>query len=122
MARVTALVPDLLFGSKLVEQLGAAGHEVELVSGEAEVWDQVAGTDVLVVDLGSDELDAAQFVDTLRTGGELLGTRTLGFYAHVDTETRRAAEEAGFDLVVPRSRMAREGSELVARLAAGPDA
>jgi len=28
------------------------------------------------------------------------------------------AEHAGFDLVVPRSRMAREGAELIARLAA----
>jgi hypothetical protein len=30
---------------------------------------------------------------------------------------RERAEEAGFDLVVPRSRMAREGGALVASLA-----
>jgi hypothetical protein len=29
---------------------------------------------------------------------------------------RERAEQAGFDLVVPRSRMAREGAELVRRL------
>lgn len=120
MARVTALVPDLLFGSKLVEQLGAAGHEVDLVSSEPETWDEIAGTDVLVVDLATEELDAAQFVDTLRTGGEMAGTRTLGFYSHVDADTKKAAEEAGFDLVVPRSRMAREGAALVTRLAGDP--
>ena len=39
--------------------------------------------------------------------------RRLGFYSHVDVETRRRAEEAGFDLVVPRSRMAREMPALV---------
>jgi hypothetical protein len=43
-------------------------------------------------------------------------TRTLGFYAHVDVSARERAEEAGFDLVVPRSRMAREGAALVASL------
>ena len=117
MARVTALVPDLLFGSKVRAMLEGAGLEVELVASEPETWDKVAGIDVLVVDLTSDEVDGVVIVDTLRSGGELHGVRTLGFYAHVDQETRRRANEVGFDLVVPRSRMAREGAELVARLA-----
>ncbi len=44
-------------------------------------------------------------------------TRTLGVYSHVDAATRERALAAGFDLVVPRSRMAREGPALVAGLA-----
>jgi hypothetical protein len=35
----------------------------------------------------------------------------------VDAHAREQAEQAGFDSVVPRSRMAREGAELVRRLA-----
>ena len=46
--------------------------------------------------------------------------RTLGFYSHVDVPARERAEQAGFDLVVPRSRMAREGAELTSVLAASP--
>ena len=42
---------------------------------------------------------------------------TLGFYSHVDVETKKRAEAAGFDRVVPRSRMAREGPALVEALA-----
>jgi hypothetical protein len=57
-------------------------------------------------------------LETLRAGGEMHGIRTLAFYSHVEADVRRHAEEAGFDLVVPRSRMAREGPALVARLAA----
>jgi hypothetical protein len=34
----------------------------------------------------------------------------------VDVATRNRAQAAGFDLVVPRSRMAREGSQLIERL------
>ena len=37
------------------------------------------------------------------------------FYSHVDVEVRERALAAGFDLVVPRSRMNREGAELVTR-------
>jgi hypothetical protein len=45
--------------------------------------------------------------------------KTLAIYSHVDTEARQRALDAGFDLVIPRSRMAREGPQLVARLAGG---
>ena len=117
MSRVLALVPDLLFGSKVKAMLEAAGHDVELAQSETDVWDQIAGSDVLVVDLTTDEVDGAKLLDTLRSGGEAGGRlRTLAFYSHVDVDVKRQADEAGFDLVVPRSRMAREGADLVGRL------
>ena len=118
MSRVLALVPDLLFGSKVQAMLGAAGHEVEMAQSETDVWDQIAGTDVLVVDLTTDDVDPVGLLDTLRSGGEANRVKALAFYSHVDVDTRRRAEEAGFDLVVPRSRMAREMDALVKRLAA----
>jgi hypothetical protein len=42
----------------------------------------------------------------------------LAFYSHVEGDVRERAEAAGFDLVVPRSRMAREGASLADRLLA----
>ena len=116
--RILALVPDLLFGSRVQSMLTAAGHEVELVSGETEVWDQIAGTDLLVVDLTDSELDGIGLVDALQSGGEMHGVRTLGFYSHVEADVRERALGAGFDLVVPRSRMAREGATLIEKLGA----
>lgn len=116
MARVLALVPDLLFGSNVQGALGAAGHEVELVGAEAGVRDGLSRSDVLLLDLTSDVVDGVALVEALRRSGELGPVRTLGVHAHVDTATRERARAAGFDLVVPRSRMAREGPELVQRL------
>ena len=66
---------------------------------------------------GSAGFDGVAVVEGLREGGELGETRTLGVYSHVDADTKRRADAAGFDLVVPRSRMAREGPQLVERLA-----
>lgn len=119
MARVAVLVPDLLFGSKVVSMLDQAGHAVATCAGEAEAWALIQQSDVLVVDLASDEVDGVTLVDSMHSGGELRKTRTLGFYPHVDVATRERAEQAGFDLVVPRSRMAREGAELVDGLLEG---
>jgi CheY-like chemotaxis protein len=118
MARVAALIPDLLFGSKVKAALEASGHEVDLISGAVEAWDEVGGTDVLVIDLTADDVNGVELVETLAAGGELHGVRTLGFFAHVEPEVRDRALAAGFDQVVPRSRMAREGAALVDRLAA----
>ena len=117
MARVVAVFDDLLLGSNVLGMLRAAGHEAELVSGPHGV---PAGgdVDVLVVDLGTEGFDGVALVKRLRDAGALPGTRTLGVYSHVHHDVRRRAEAAGFDLVVPRSRMAREGAELVGRLAA----
>ncbi len=120
MARVALLCPDLLFGSKVEGGLGAAGgHSVERFESEEAAGAAVArGVDVLVVDLGAEGVDGPRLVELLRGSGELRGAATLGFYPHVEQETRRRAEAAGFDLVVPRSRMAREMAALVERLAA----
>jgi CheY-like chemotaxis protein len=118
VARVVALVPDLLFGSKVVAMLEAAGHEVTLTGQEDDARGEIEFADVLVVDLTTDAIDGTMLVDSMASGGELQGKRTLGFYSHVEADVREHAQEAGFDLVVPRSRMAREGAELVGRLAA----
>ena len=118
MARIVALVPDLLFGSRVQAMLVDAGHEVTLTGAEDEARTEAEFADALVVDLTTDAVDGVMLVDSMRAGGELRGIRTLAFYSHVDADTRAGAHEAGFDLVVPRSRMAREGAVLVDRLLA----
>jgi hypothetical protein len=108
VARVTALIGDLLFGSKAVELLSAAGHDVRLAPSAPD--DLAATADVVVADLTT---------GTIPDGITGRGPKTLGVFAHVEPEVRERALEAGFDLVVPRSRFMREGGELVTRLAAG---
>jgi hypothetical protein len=121
MARVVAFIPDLLFGSRVQAMLDAGGHEVALVSHADAVRDALIGRAVLVVDLTDEAFRGAPLVESLSSNGLLSGIRTLAFYSHVDVAARHRAESAGFDVVVPRSRMAREGAELVSRLARGED-
>jgi CheY-like chemotaxis protein len=116
VARVVALVPDLLFGSRVQSMLAGAGHDVTLTAGEDEARAESEFADLLVVDLTTDAVDGITLVDSMAAGGELQSTRTLGFYSHVEADIRDRAQRAGFSLVVPRSRMAREGAELVTTL------
>jgi hypothetical protein len=96
---VALVCPDLLFGSNVEGALRAAGHEVTRHDDATALGEP----DVLVVDLNAS--DAAPLQDV----------PSLGFYSHVDQDTRRRAEAAGFDPVVPRSRMAREAAAVVER-------
>jgi CheY-like chemotaxis protein len=116
VARVAVLCQDLLFGSKLVAAMEAAGHEVDRLASVKAAREAVSRGEVMLVDLTDEELDGTGLVEYMRDSGELGDVATLGFYAHVDQEMRARAEKAGFDLVVPRSRMARESTALVERL------
>jgi hypothetical protein len=104
MARVAVAVSDLMLSSRVNESLKAAGHEPVRWSGSAD--DLPGEADLVVCDLDFVEPEAMRGV----------GVPVLGFYSHVDTDTRRRALDAGLDSVVPRSRMARELPALVERL------
>ena len=120
MARVLALSADLLFGSRLKASLEGAGHEVRIVAGEGELraaLDGADGADALLVDLTDDELRGEAIVQAL--AAELVAVRTLAYYSHVEPSVRDRALAAGIELVVPRSRVAREAPELLAGVLAG---
>jgi hypothetical protein len=112
MARIVAFVPDLLFGSNVVGSLGTAGHEVTLVGDAGALARELPAAELLIVDLTA---DPDQRIELARGAG----LPRLAFYAHVEADVRDRAQDAGFELVVPRSRMARDGAALVDRLLAG---
>jgi hypothetical protein len=102
MARIAAVVADLMLASRVRTSLEASGHEVEQ---DTELPDELDGIDLVVADLDVVAPEAL---------GDL-AVPVIGFYQHTDTETKTRAEEAGLAFAVPRSRMVRELPELVDR-------
>jgi hypothetical protein len=102
MARIAAVVADLMLASRVRTSLEASGHEVEQ---DAELPDELDGVDLVVADL--DVVAPEQLAE--------VGVPVIGFYQHTDTETKQRADAAGLALAVPRSRMVRELPELVER-------
>jgi len=95
MARVALRIPDLMLHSRVLEIARAGGHEI--VTEDPEV---------LIVDVM--EVDAEEVVGQ--------APALLGVFAHTQPDVRDRALAAGFDLVVPRSRMVREGADLISRI------
>ena len=104
MARVVAIVADLMLGSRVSTSLQTAGHEVSQVP--ALPPEGLADADLVVADL--DVVAPEQLADS--------PAPVIGFYQHTDAETKMRADRAGLALAVPRSRMVRELPELADRL------
>jgi hydrogenase maturation factor len=105
MARVHVLTDDLMFGSRLQADLVRADHEVTM----GMTADPSA--ELIVADLTHDPEAALAALGAMHPP-------TLGFFSHVQPAVRERALAAGIDVVVPRSRIAREAPALVAALAA----
>jgi hypothetical protein len=105
VARLAAVVADLMLASRVQTSLQAAGHEVEL---DSSLPDELDGVDLVVADLDA--------VAPERLGE--LGVPVIGFYQHTDTDTKERADDAGLAMAIPRSRMVRELPELVERVLA----
>lgn len=117
MARLVVLTDDLLFGSRVLGGLQAAGHDAVLAGDLDAARGSLPGTELLILDL------TAKAGERIAAARELArpGLRTMAFYSHVEADVRAAAMQAGVDLVIPRSRMAREGVALAESLLAARD-
>jgi hypothetical protein len=102
VARVLAVVSDLMLASRVREGLAGAGHEISVVA----TLPVSVEADAIVCDL--DAVDVDEIIAT--------GVPALGFCSHLDFATRTEAQAAGLKLVVPRSRMARELPQLLETL------
>jgi hypothetical protein len=107
VAQVVSIAEDLMLASRVDVLLTGAGHHVILARSLADA--SLDGAELVVADLevvSPEELAA-------------VGVPVIGYYSHVDAEAKKAADAAGIDLAVPRSRMARELPALVARVLGG---
>ena len=122
MARALVLTADLLFGSNVQGMLAAVGQEVELVADASGLRDALVAEApaVVIVDLTDEALQGVQTVTEMREEHLLAGISVVGYYSHVEPGVRELALAEGFDLVVPRSRMARECPQLIEQVL-GPD-
>jgi hypothetical protein len=105
LSRLHVFTDDLLFGSRLASDLAAAGHQVTV--GPHPDRD----ADAIVADLTFDADSRIAALSAPRPP-------TLAFFSHVEVEVRARALAAGIEVVVPRSRVAREAPSLISGLLA----
>ena len=113
-APVVVLVDDLMFLSRIREAARGRGIAVRTARTAADVLAACrAGARTVIADLDSPRLPALEAISAVASDASLGEVALVGFYSHVETETARAAREAGCRTVLPRSAFVRQLPELL---------
>jgi len=107
---IIAAVDDMFFASKIRATAEALGVSIKfhrrldsLIAAAAE-----QSPDLILIDLHNEKLNAIELARELKASESAKGIPLLGFFSHVQTDLQRAAVEAGFDHVIPRSVFSRD--------------
>ena len=111
---ILAVIPDLMFQSRVREQAQALGFEVataDTMDEAIQALERLPG--LLVLDLHAMGIDTA----ALAADAKARAVPVLAFGRHTETGVLRAAREAGCDAVVVRSTFVEELPQLLRKLA-----
>src|SRR5882762_10738682 len=101
---VLAVVSDLFFSAKINEAAKRAGVALEYVTAEKEVLEKARSNPALIIfDLNFDAVQPVELIGKLKGNADLRHISLLGYLSHVQTELKMKAQEAGCDVVMPRS-------------------
>lgn len=112
--RILAAVTDLFFVSKITAAAKRVGVPVEFVSSEPELLQKTESLPaLLLLDLNAARLNPVSLVARLKGDPLRRDVRVVAFLSHVQTDLRRAADQAGCDLVLPRSVFSQQLDDLL---------
>ena len=102
--RILAAVSNLFFVGKLQAAAKQASVELTFASSADDLLEKAqGGTELIVLDLGDQEMDAVGAIRRVRSAPETAGVAMLGFVRHTDPERAEAARQAGCERVLARS-------------------
>lgn len=121
--RIFAFVDDLFFMTKIQEISRKLNVKVEFVKAEKDVFDKMGDEDkpsLIIIDLNNINSKPLTIIPKLKSRFKK-GTTILGFVSHVQGELKQKAQEAGCDVVMPRSAFSQNLPQLLRRHGAPED-
>ncbi len=102
---VIAIVDDLFFASKIRGTAEAIGVTVNFPRHADGIRDLIQRDSpaLILCDLHSEKIDLSDFAKSLKADAVTRDIKLVGFFSHVQTDLQKAAKDAGFDSVLPRS-------------------
>src|SRR5687767_7531991 len=112
---ILAAVDDMLFAAKIRATAEALGVEIKFHRRAESLMAAAAeqSPDLIIIDLHNEKVDAIEFGRQLKVNEGSRAIPLLGFFSHVQTDLHRAAIEAGFDQVIPRSVFSRDLAQIL---------
>lgn len=118
-ARIFAFVDDLFFLAKIQETARKINVKVEFVKTDQELYEKMGqnGIDkpsLIIFDLNNANAKPLTTIPKLKSKLKK-GTNIIGFVSHVQGDLKLKAQEAGCDMVVPRSAFSQNLPSLLRR-------
>lgn len=104
--RIYAFIDDLFFVAKIQEISRKLNVKVEFVKSDKDIAEKTENTEekpsLIIVDLNSNSIKPLPVITKMRSKYKK-STSIVGFVSHVQGDLKLKAQEAGCDVVMPRS-------------------
>lgn len=102
--RVVAVLDDLMFTVKINEAAKRSGVDIVFVKTEIDVYEQAKTKPALIIlDLNCSSVPMLKIAETLKTDPQFKSISVIGYVSHVQVDLKQQAQDAGLDMVMPRS-------------------
>lgn len=113
-APVLAVVADLFFQAKIQETARLLGVKVGFIKSAGELLETDASPSLVILDLNCQQVPL-ESIHRLRRDPRFRKTSLIGFLSHLQAELKVKAQEAGCDMVMPRSAFSQNLPALLKR-------
>jgi CheY-like chemotaxis protein len=114
--KVLAVVEDLFFTVKINEAAKRAGLSVTFVKSEIDAQEQARQQPALIiVDINFQGVDPLNLIRKLKADDQTKRINLIGYLSHVQGELKLQAQQAGCDMVMPRSAFSQNLPQILKR-------
>ena len=114
--KVLAVVEDLFFTVKINEAAKRAGLGIAFVKSEFDALEQARQQPALIiVDINFQGVDPLNLIRKLKADNKTKRINLIGYLSHIQAELKQSAQEAGCDMVMPRSAFSQNLPQILKR-------
>jgi CheY-like chemotaxis protein len=114
--KVLAVLEDLFFTVKINEAAKRAGLPITFVKSEHDVLEQAKNQPALIIlDINFQGIDPLNLIRKLKADEQTKRINLIGYLSHVQGELKLQAQEAGCDMVLPRSAFSQNLPQILKR-------
>jgi CheY-like chemotaxis protein len=114
--KVLAVLEDLFFTVKINEAAKRAGLPITFVKSEHDALEQAKLQPALIImDINFQGIDPLNLIRTLKADEQTKRINLIGYLSHVQGELKVQAQEAGCDMVMPRSAFSQNLPQILRR-------
>jgi CheY-like chemotaxis protein len=114
--KVLAVLEDLFFTVKINEAAKQAGLPITFVKSELDVLEQAKSQPALIIlDINFQGIDPLSLIRKLKADEQTKRINLIGYLSHVQGELKLQAQEAGCDMVMPRSAFSQNLPQILKR-------